>query len=102
MNDLISCICRQVSLRMSDRCMLFKCVTFFLKKNASLLNILYYCMLDSYFSAAQKFLSNMSINIYKNKSVISKRKDGVVLTPSGQMTLLQLGEARCHWRLPSS
>lgn len=51
-------------------------------------------MLDLYFSAAQKSLSNMSINIYENKSVISKRIDGVVLTPSGQMTLLQLDEAR--------
>lgn len=59
-------------------------------------------MLDSYFSAAQKTLSNMSVNIYENKSVISKRKDGVVLTPSGQMTALQLDEARCHKRLSSS
>lgn len=72
------------------------------KKNTSLLSILYYRMLDSYFSAAQKSLSNTSINIYENKAVISKRKDGVVLTPSGQMVLLQLDEARCHRRLPSS
>lgn len=64
------------------------------EKNAALLNVLHDCVLDSYFSEAQKPLNNMSINIYENKLIKVSAKGGVVLTPGGQMTLMQLNEAR--------
>lgn len=62
--------------------------------NATFFNVPHYCKLDSYFfsSAASKLLNRIGFKMYEKTLFCSK--SGVVLTPSGQMTLLQLDEER--------
>lgn len=116
-SDLICCAWRQLSLFclfltwtlplhvVQSECVRYKIwcqnVSLFLKKKCHSPQCFSRLYVRFVFFLQPKLLNNMSFNIFENKLFFPK--GGVVLTPSGQTTPLQLDEGRlcCPRRLPS-